>query len=1095
MAPLQNVVVRACAGSGKTWLLTSRIIRILLESPRMPLGAILAITFTENAAAEIHERILERLLEMARTSDAKLAALLEQIGVQASADTLKQARRIHRRVVLAQPTLAIQTFHGWFRHLSDFLPWAQRPVLTGQVHPNPKLLLRQAWTATLAAALDSERHKKDLRSLLGRQKLSGVRSMLLGLPERRLDWLMQFGIRAEDKGAADAFHAMLDQNLPQPAGIGTHELMKDGRFSVDLDKFLVLSCAFATQKQSAKLEPLVSHRLSTPKGALLDIHIVKQALLTSAGRPRKRLMDKCSKQNPELAQQVFGALENALAVDRWTAQREVNRCYASIGSLFMQHLAQIKLSQGVMDFGDMELIPAEALLAGRPASGSFTPPGEVVGQMLERMDASYRHILVDEFQDTSPTQWWMLRTWLDACAQGDSPPAVFVVGDPKQSIYSFRHGDQRLLEVARGFLAGEPYSSRTVEFDTTRRCSQPVVDVVNAVFGGNQLIEGFAKHDTVQASLFGEVYCLSREGGKPDPEEEVEEEFGDHLRNALIRPAKETKFDAEAVAEGRHIATLLEQIVGRKVITPSDGPPRLCTLDDILLLYPSRTGVSDTLRELASQGFPCAELEKESRSDTLEYKDIIALLHSIYDPGYGLMLAHVLSSPIFGVSGADLQAIHDAGSTRHGCDWVEGLAKARGSEELEHAKRMLGSWREAYRTGKLPTHELLALCYAQGDIVPRYMRAVSPRLKKRVALNLEWLLNMPIDAERGSLVQLSDYARHLEELGLADATASTDSNAAGAIRAMTVHKAKGLESPVVILCNSDFNTPAGRSRILVEWNLDNLERGPEHFSFCHSSLMTPAQEEVIERQKRLKAREHANMLYVAMTRAQNILIVSGREQQRRAANVRWRESVHTAMKKALGGKVEQEGGWLAYRKGKPPNVKKPLKEAEGASEPLRELRPIAFQEEKIGTDEVHATIHTRHGELLHNLVALSLAGVDSETARRFLAVDRKEFAQLRETSRRMTGPDSPTGKLIARSTYLRTEMQLIDAAGTRLRVDCYLETENEAWVIDFKTGSLANKKYVKQLQGYMEILKARAGKRRMRAALVGVDGAMLEVEA
>ena len=1088
--PGRSVVVRACAGSGKTWLLTSRIIRILLESPKLPLGAILAITFTENAAAEIKQRIKERLALLAAATEATLDAELERIGAASDAPTRKRARRLYRQVLLAQPPLTIHTFHGWFRHIMDYLPWAQRPVLTDRVLQDPRLLLQRAWRRSLSEILAEPELAAHLRTLLGRQKLGAVRAMLTEeLRERRLDWLLAFDERVERGGGGASFEDKLARMLPPPEGegIGTAALGRDAGFCAALERLVGLELT-AVQRQ--RLAPLAK---TLRAGRPPEAAALRDALLTAKGTPHSHVLKRVARQAPELATAVFGRLADALAHDAWEATAAVNRSYAALGQVVMRNFQELKLAQGVMDFGDMELAPAEAMLAGRPRRGGPPTANPVVAEMLQRMDARFAHVLIDEFQDTSPTQWWMLRTWLDASADGGDPPAVFVVGDPKQSVYSFRHADPRLLQAASDYLAKEPYQAELVEFDTTRRCSQPIVDLVNATFADAGDLAGFAPHRTTAEEAFGAIYCLpppaakpkGKAGGEAAQEEQDEDPASAHLRDALREPAPDRRRDEAAVAEGARLAKLLETIVGKVVIDPGDGPPRPCTVDDILLLYPVRTGVTDMLREL-DRAFPCALPEAESRAETLEYQDVIALLHAVFDPNYGLMLAHALASPIFGASDDDLEAIHAAGG--HAGDWVGGLAHARGSPALERAQRLLARWRELYLEAKLPAHEFLARCYAEGDVIDRYMAAIEPRLRKRVALNLEWLLNFAHEAEGGSLAQLAAFAGHLGELAAARGTGSTDSNVAGAIRVMTIHKAKGLESPVVILANADFNVPAGGSRMLAEWDLGRIEDGPAHLSFCFTPTATAAQRDVIDGAKRAREQEQANKLYVAMTRARSILIVSARPHGRKPS-VAWRERLAAVLARS-SEKLPTAAGFSVLRGGRP--LQAGVK-AEAASAP--ELAPVARRAEPLGRNEVHATVQSRRGTLIHNVIALTLAKVEPERIRAFLAVDRAEFAALQATCAKMVGPGSAVGGLLAAASRFECEMPLIAADGRALRVDCYLETAHEAWVIDFKTGATDRVEYAAQLRGYLAVLGGLAGGRKLRAGLVDADGRLLELGA
>ena len=212
------------------------------------------------------------------------------------------------------------------------------------------------------------------------------------------------------------------------------------------------------------------------------------------------------------------------------------------------------------------------------------------------------------------------------------------------------------------------------------------------------------------------------------------------------------------------------------------------------------------------------------------------MLKAIYDPGYGLALAQTLRSPIFSVSEEDLWSVHLAGRYESNgkayCNWVKGLDEAQGSEELLRARGLLGKWRKEYRQDKLPAHETLARCYHDANLIPRYVSAVPKDLRMRVAQNLEWVLNLAIEAGGGRHAQLSEYADYLDTLAEAgDAEAFTPPTQSGVLRTMTVHGAKGLESPVVVLANSNYRGRYSHSRLIVGWDQKNLGGVPSHVSF------------------------------------------------------------------------------------------------------------------------------------------------------------------------------------------------------------------------------------------------------------------------
>ena len=173
---------------------------------------------------------------------------------------------------------------------------------------------------------------------------------------------------------------------------------------------------------------------------------------------------------------------------------------------------------------------------------------------------------------------------------------------------------------------------------------------------------------------------------------------------------------------------------------------------------------------------------------------MVALLHAIFDPSYNLMLAQVLRSPVFNIDEQGLWKVMSEGKKEKDgkySNWSRGLEKAAketgASKKLKTAQDLLSKWQSAYRKDKLPTHELLSMCFHDADIISNYAKAVPQEMRKRTVLNLEWLLNHSLDASRGSLVLPSEYVDYMRGLGKAQEKSDADAEHPGTIRVLTVH--------------------------------------------------------------------------------------------------------------------------------------------------------------------------------------------------------------------------------------------------------------------------------------------------------------------
>lgn len=1080
----RSVVVRACAGSGKTWLLTSRIIRIIFDSPGLPLSSVLAITYTNNAAAEIRARVVSRLRELRDADDARLDRLLGEIGVGPGGDSRERARAMHDRFIIAHPRLEVRTFHGWFNHIVSHLPWELRLNQNRQVVNDANALRERAWGETVREFASGGGDGGALRGMLGFHKLGAMRRMLDSMLDRRTEWFLHFGLAPEDEGMEALFAERIAEALPRPEGKGIDEIVADGSLA---DAALLVAGDMKRHGDGKMDGESAALRSATTLGGKRAFYGVCRAIRTKKGRGdlSKTLAKKWVKRVaiPDSLFDLDRMLGVALEVENWKLSREYNELACKLGSAYARRCEALKRSEGVIDFSDMELAPMRAMAGG---DGNTLASLE----MLERMDARYRHILVDEFQDTSPVQWLLLRSWLEMSEGGDNQPSVFIVGDPKQSIYGFRGGNPLLLEAAAKFL-GERYGGQTVEFNTTRRCSQEVVDVVNELFSpaGKPLV-GFSPHDTL-AEGSGQAVCVvpGKEGARPAGKPVRPE----RMRNPLREERKAAKPEAQAAAEGGRIAACLRDLLPAVSVRLPGGGSRPARLDDVLLLMPSRSKSRPMIDAIVAAGMPCSAVGSVNRLRDLECRDVVALLRSIYDPGYGLAVAHVLRSPVFSATEDDLWAVRQAGlGGRGGCDWVKGLREAKGSGALGRAQELLGKWREEYRRQKLPAHETLARCYHDAGLVGRYMDAVPDNIRMRVAQNLEWVLNLAIEADGGRHAQLAEYAEYLE--GMAGAE-TLQGDAAGdrpdMIRTMTVHKSKGLESPVVVLANADFNDRNPEAGLVVGWGPRGLGGEPSHVSFVRDRAAAGgSQAEALAWEEDNSLREKSNLLYVAATRAKALLVVSAREYSRTPSQL-WGNEIAAAMER-LGAEAWGEGG-LAYGT---PGTAAEAGDSPGSAAEVEDSEPLEAYSggEPVGSMSPRISVKARRGTLLHNLLAMRLSGIgDGALLRRVLAVGEREFAELSAEASRILDPEGGFGGLLGRADSVEAEVPL-SSEGGQMRIDCLLREGDVAWVVDFKTGaSVGTDEHVAQLKGYAEFLRADGRFGTVRAALVDGDGALTEV--
>ncbi|HEY8710865.1 MAG TPA: UvrD-helicase domain-containing protein, partial [Burkholderiaceae bacterium] len=499
--PQRSVVVEACAGAGKTWMLVSRILRALLEGAQP--HEILAITFTRKAAGEMRERLNQWLREFgaAHTPDAARVEALLQRGVPAAQARLlaPELATLHERVLRAGRPVEIRTFHAWFSQLLRAAPLEllnelglqQDMELIEDLDDHREAVFRRFH----AAILREPDLLADHAALIAQRGRSQARKWFETVWAKRVEFEL-------------ADHAgVLDDSVPAPEGacdaqgapVLPAQMLLWASWQASLRE-LALALGLGGVRAQDAATGLVMALAQADAQARFD-H-AWSALFTEKGTPRKQL-GKVAALAP-----IQDELEAIAAQMRQLDAHLEHRRMVRLSRVLLVEFAAYKRTRGLADMADLERCGL-ALLRDATLSG----------WVQERLDARIRHVLIDEFQDTSPLQWHALHAWLSAYAgagggaSGQRPPGVFIVGDPKQSIYRFRRAEPRVFEAARAFVV-DALGGSMLACDHTRRNVPELLASLNAVF--TQADEagefsGFRAHTTELGSAPGAgVFTLAR---------------------------------------------------------------------------------------------------------------------------------------------------------------------------------------------------------------------------------------------------------------------------------------------------------------------------------------------------------------------------------------------------------------------------------------------------------------------------------------------------------------------------------------------------------------------------------------------------------
>ncbi len=837
--PRISTWLTANAGSGKTRVLTDRVARLLLEdvSPQN----ILCLTYTKAAAAEMQNRLFKRLGAWAMMPDAALQQELQTLGVERQIDRTQrdQARTLFARAIETPGGLKIQTIHSFCAGILRRFP------LEAQVSPQFREMEDRDAELLRAEVVDAMVQGPDA------DVVHGLLAHFTG------DDLGKF--TAEIAKHADAFGddfdaASLRATLDLPEGL-TVDHFCDEVCDRDLLRQLADACVGGSTNDQ-KLAAALNALLSANPGPDQVLEQLEKLFLTgsSAKSPFTAkigaLPTKGTREaNPDLIADLdvlMGRIEDIrplrlalLAYDRTAA------LYA-FATRFVPAYAARKLAMGALDFDDL-IRKAKALL---------TDP--LVAQwVLFRLDGGIDHILVDEAQDTSPTQWAVIEQLTQEFATGegaqpDRSRTIFVVGDKKQSIYSFQGADPAAFDQMQAhFKATHRAIDKPFEvtsLDHSFRSSQAILSVVDATFTGPRA-EGM--DDRLTHIAFKEAMP-----GRVDLWPVVEKSDGEDDR-LWYEPVDLPSAKDHTVMMAQRVADQITHMIKHDTIPVEDGQSdtynrRPITEGDFLILVQRRSELfAEIIRACKTAGLNIAGADRLRVGAELAVKDLTALLNFLALPEDDLSLAAALRSPLFGWSEQDLFTL-----AHHRPDKSFLWTALRGSE---HADTLAVIADLRNRADFLRPYDLIERILTRHDGRRKLLARLGPEAED----GIDALLSQALAYESTGVPSLTGFLVWMQTDDL-EIKRQMDSQG-DRIRVMTVHGAKGLEAPIVILPDTAKRKNEVKQELLP--GLDHLiwKTAKDNAAPIVANL----REAVAEKQ----ARERMRLLYVAMTRAEKWLIV------------------------------------------------------------------------------------------------------------------------------------------------------------------------------------------------------------------------------
>ncbi len=1072
-SPDNSVWVSANAGSGKTQVLVDRVIKLLLAGAEP--STILCITFTKAAAAEMSLRLFRRLSSWTSLDEPALKSTLAELGMPSDKEVLTRARRLFTLALETPGGLKIQTIHGFCERLLHLFP-VEAGLAPGfsVIEEFQAQNIRDVAIARLL--LDPQPQPHVAQALAEAKAMIGDIEGFSELTVRFLKIISKNAAFLEGQLSREEFEGTLKDllNLDRSESAQNTRNQATAIDKAQFANFGVLLEPFGNYGKQKTPELLKS--ASSKQDCFDDL---QQLFLTGGLAPFKKMISKeAGEKYPEALSFLVEQQDRfyKLFCKYGTLQRiEATGAIFEISNVIQHDIETQKQRLGLCDFDDL-IEKTAALLTGKDATY----------WVLSKLDQGLNHILVDEAQDTSPAQWQIIRSLADEFFSGAGREkkllrTMFVVGDRKQSIYSFQGADLNTYSQTRAYLtarldeAGKKFTEERLGLSF--RSAQEILDAVDLVFPVRDLTHMGIAGDALEES----PHSSARPGVKGIVE-----------LWPLVVGEKREKEDSEAweapvdqLAETHHrrllankIAATLKNWIGRRNLS---GEARPVAAGDILILLQSRTGLFPLLlAEMRRVGLPVAGADRLTLQKSLAVQDLMIFIQWCLLPDDDYALACILKSPLVPVPVTE--------------DELFALAHDRGDKSL---------WSSLCQTVS-PNIPLLAEYQgkASSATTSNFLHQILNRSRKRIVGRLgsealeatDALLDLAYDFDAKQGGGLSAFLSWFEKN---ETTLKREmEQASDQIRVMSVHAAKGLEANIVILPDATYvasgdqqarllKTPAGSEHpYLPLWNLGGLAKNEGLDAW-------------IDAEKELTQEERNRLLYVAMTRARNELYITGSSSGRSVPEHCWWKRLEMS----LGEKFTKEPDLVETES----ILSNDTALSAAPSLPVWIFKPVvtsAPQPRKTKPKiEAVKSEPVRHGTALHRLMqilvemepiarreaafqmaqGLELSSGDVE---KILALfDRADLVEF--------WSDGGGSEVEIWSPEAKTETQTY-------RIDRLVMGAKATLILDYKSGIppgqplAADHPYVQQLACYAEAVKAAVPEKPVQSALLWLETGSLE---
>lgn len=1116
--PEASVWVGASAGTGKTKVLTDRVLRLLLprkdDTAGTPAHRILCLTFTKAGAGEMALRIHETLGKWAVMDDAKLREELQKLSGDApDGGLMKAARRLFAQVVDCPGGLKIMTIHAFCQSVLGRFPVEAGipPRLNIIEDSDAKELVLQSLRRVITDA--------ELSVVYSRLSVDGSARTLSELVGKVLFERGQLARFFEAYPLPAQSLAAIRRTLNAPTG-SEDEILQ--QFFARLDKGLLKQCADALssggKNDQAQAQGLFDW-LAEPETGGQALEKLITALVTGDGTARaiNKTTIAAHEYLPALHARIVADLLEVR--DDLTAIRQAHKIHdlLQLGMAVNREYQRLKDQRAALDYTDL-ILKVHGLLYQNDTAAQW---------VMFKLDGGIDHLLIDEAQDTNPEQWEIIAKLSEEFFSGagrltQNPRTVFTVGDGKQSIYRFQRAAPEAFERMKLHFEIKVTEAqqkwRDEALNMSFRSTRTVLQFVDAAFADADMARDAGVTD---GTVLEHKAWRRRQAGRVELWPLVP--FVKHEdRERWAPPVAVRKSDSAEGVLARQVATAISGWIARgEMLESKDRPIRA---GDIMVLMRSRTVfVAHLTRELKRLGVPVSGADRMVLSEHIAVQDLLAAAMFALQADDSLSLACLMKSPLMGMGEDDLFALahgrtdsslYDAAQHKlpqGTLSWLRGLQDSA-------ALRPSSFFREL----------LHRPCPADGTSGLRALRA---RLGDDLLDPLDEFLNALSAFEQNHAPDLQQFMIWQAKNRIEIKRQMDD--AAGAVRIMTVHGAKGLQAPIVILPDTLQGCKGAKTPRLI-WPDRSGQPAPVWSPRKDSD--SKAYSAIFDHIEAQETAEYKRLFYVAATRAEDRLIICGAEKSAKAKEESWYHYAQRAFD-VMGAEVEEEAhpvdaaqqikfiyhpqlkdadtetdrrahqqtrdeditvpGWTLVKAPEEPDPPRPLQPSRPSDPDPAAVSPLAAAQ----------AYRFKRGNLTHVLLQFLpgiAAAMREAKGRAYLARQGGELPEqvrteiLEEVMAILTHPDfaalfGPASQAEAAISGRLPSGRLISG-----QIDRILITDDEVFIVDYKSNRPppvhvrdVPQQYLNQMRAYRETLAAIYPQRKIRTALLWTDGCRL----